>query len=155
MEYFAKLKLVAVCVLALSVLQGCDWVKGRMGMPTADDIAKMRVELHRKDSLEQAAREKALQDSLLNARPKVEAVGGYYVILGSFKDYRNADAFAEYLEKKGYSPRKIELKRDYMMVSLGGNATMQEAAAQIREVWELDLCPDDVWIYDASQGLHK
>lgn len=156
MEYFAKLKYAAVCALAALVLQGCDWVKGQMGMPTSGDIERMKVELLQKEEMErEEARKKALQDSLRNALPEVEAVGGYHVIIGSFKEYGNADALAEQMEKLGYKPQKIELKIGYMMVSLGGHATLQEAVAQMEKVGELDLCPYDVWVYGASQGLHK
>lgn len=156
MEYFAKLRYAAVCTLAVLVLQGCDWVKGQMGMPTSDDIERMKMELLQKEEMKKAeAKERALQDSLRNAVPAVAEVEGYHVIIGSFKEYGNADALAERMEKLGYSPQKIELKIGYKMVSLGSHATLQSAVAQMRQVGENDVCPYDVWVYNAAQGLHK
>ena len=96
MGYFAKYRYVAACICLALVLGGCDWVKGQMGMPTSEDIEKMKLELEQQELLAQqeAAREQRIRDSLkrveeLAAIPKVE---GYYVVLGSFKDHRNAEA---------------------------------------------------------------
>lgn len=155
MEYFAKLRLAVVCALAVLMLQGCDWVKGQMGMPTSDDIARMRMELSQKEELEKAAREKALQDSLAMAVPKAEPVGGYHVVIGSFKDYGNADALVEFVGKMGHSARTIRLKNGYMMVSIGEHATLPEAVAQMRKIEGTEVCPYDVWVYSSAQGLHE
>lgn len=157
MEYFAKLGCVLVCASVLLVLQGCDWVKGQMGMPTSEDIAMMKEELQRKENERlEAERAKAVQDSLLLAAAQAqEAVEGYHVIVGCFRQYENADALVEKLKGMGCTPQKIELKIGYMMVSLGKHETLQGALSQMHKIWVRDDCPLDVWVYDARQNLHE
>ena len=126
-------------------------------MPTSKDIEQMKTELQIKEQqrLEEEARAQRIQDSIRNAEVvKVPALDGYYVVLGSFKDYRNAEALAEFVKKQGYNPVQIPLKNGYMMVSLGQMETLPEAVRMMNDIEQKEECPYDVWIYSARQNLH-
>ena len=160
MVFPAKLKYMALAVVAAFMLTGCDWVKGQLGMPTSEDIAMMKEQLaineaKEQQRLQEEARLKFIEDSLAQAQAQqVQKIEGYHVIIGAFKDYSNADALEKFVFGLGYKPIKIMLKNGYMMVSLGGYATVGEAVAQIRKIESLEVCPYDVWVYPAHKGLH-
>ena len=142
-------------------LAGCDWVKGSLGMPTSEEVAAMKEQLAAREALEQLrlqeeARMKFVEDSLAMAEAarKGQKIEGYHVIIGAFKDYSNADALEKFVKGMGYEPVKIMLKNGYMMVSVGGYGTVEEAVARIRKIESLEVCPYDVWVYPAHKGLH-
>lgn len=157
MEYLAKYKYAVICICAALVMQSCDWVKEKMGMPTSRDIEQMKIELQIKEQqrLEEEARARRIQDSIRNAQTmKVPALEGYYVVLGSFKDYRNAEALEALVKKNGYPAKQVLLKNGFKMVVVGGYGRFGEASRQMEIIGEMDFCPYDMWIYEASQGLH-
>ncbi|MBO5407144.1 MAG: SPOR domain-containing protein [Bacteroidales bacterium] len=159
MGYFSKYRfIVALIIMALS-LQGCDWVKGMVGMPTSEDIARMKLELQQQEEARQqeVARAQRIQDSLQMAAQQAQTneVGGYYVVLGSFKDHRNAEALEKLVKSFGYEPEQILLKNGFMMVAVGGHSTYSGAYRTMEKIGDQDFCPYDMWIYGASQGLHS
>ncbi len=160
MVFPAKLKYMVLAVAAILMLTGCDWIKGQLGMPTSKDIAMMKEQLaineaKEQQRLQEEARLKFIEDSLAQvAAEKGQKIEGYHVIIGAFKDYSNADALEKFVAGLGYKPIKIMLKNGYMMVSLGGYNTVEEAVAQIRKIESLEVCPYDVWVYPAHKGLH-
>ena len=161
MACLSKLKNILCCVAAVLALAGCDWVKGRLGMPTSEDIAIMKEQLEAREALEQMrlqeeARMKFVEDSLaqVEAAGQKQKIEGYHVIIGAFKDYSNAESLEKFVKGLGYEPMKIMLKNGYMMVSVGGYSTVEEAVAQIRKIESLEVCPYDVWVYPAHKGLH-
>lgn len=138
-------------------MQSCDWIKGKMGMPTSEDIERMRIELQIKEQerLQKEAEAQRIQDSIKNAEVvKVPQMEGYYVVLGSFKDYTNAEVLDALVKKMGYSSRQVMLKNGFKMVVTGGYATFREALREMEKIGEKDFCPYDMWIYAASQQLH-
>lgn len=157
---FAKYRYVALGICLSLLLQGCDWVKGQMGMPTSKDIEVMKQELALQQQLKQqeAAREQRVQDSLKRVEemmasvPKVE---GYYVVLGSFKDHRNAQTLENLVKEFGHSAEQILLKNGFMMVAVGGHSTYSQAYRTMEKIGDQDFCPYDMWIYGASQNLHS
>ena len=158
MAYLSKLKNILCCVAAVLALAGCDWVKGSLGMPTSEDIELMKEELQAKQQeILQQQRAAFVEDSLRKVQEQADVkpeIGGYHVIVGSFKDYRNAEALAEFVKKQGYNPVQIPLKNGYMMVSLGQMETLPEAVRMMNDIEQKEECPYDVWIYSARQNLH-
>ena len=161
MAYLPKLKNIFCTAAVVLALTGCDWVKGQLGMPTSEELAVMKEQLAAREAMEQQrlqqeARMKFVEDSLaqVEAARKEEKIEGYHVIIGAFKDYSNADALEKFVKEMGYQPVKIMLKNGYMMVSVGGYGTVEEAVAQIRKIESLEVCPYDVWVYPAHKGLH-
>ena len=154
-------KSLVCCMIALFMFSGCDWVKKQLGMATSEDIAKLKIEMEQKQLREKQIRdsiEAARLDSLAQAQkeiPYARLDKQYYVIMGSFKLISNADIIKAELEKIGYSPVRIALKNGFDMVALAGFDAYSEAKKEITKIEDNDLCPYDVWIYSASQGLHK
>ena len=155
MERFRYI-IVALCIMF--VLQGCDMFRGMLGMPTSEDIELMNEELQAKQQeILQQQRAAFVEDSLRKVQEQADVkpeIGGYHVIVGSFKDYRNAEALAEFVKKQGYNPVQIPLKNGYMMVSLGQMETLPEAVRMMNDIEQKEECPYDVWIYSARQNLH-
>lgn len=149
-------------LLALLLFTGCDWVKKQLGMPTSEDLEKMKMEMEQKE-----LREKQIKDSIEAARlnslrlaqekdiPYSKLDNKYYVIMGSFKEIANADILKAELEKIGYTPVRIALKNGFDMVALAGFDAYGQAVAEISKIEDNDLCPYDVWIYDVEQALHE
>lgn len=159
MKYIAGLRYIVFALVVAFVLQGCDWVRGMMGMPTSDDIERMKVELQQQQDREQAeaVRVQRMQDSIkaVEAEQIARRISGYYVVLGSFKDYRNADALETLVKGKGYAARSIMLKNGYKMVAVGGFNTLSEANREMEKLGENDFGAYDMWVYSAAQELHE
>lgn len=158
MRNMERFKYVAMALCILCVLQGCDMVRGVLGMPTSEDIALMKEELQARQQQEILQQQRAafVEDSIKRAQEaeKKPEIGGYHVIIGSFKEYRNAEQLVEFVKKQGYSPVQIPLKNGYMMVSLGRLETLPEAVKLMQSIEDKEECPYDVWVYSARQNLH-
>ena len=150
--------LVAVCILS-----GCDWVKKQLGMPTSEDVARLKRELDMKelrlrqiqDSIEAVRLDSIKREQEKNLIPYVTLDKKYYIIMGSFKVISNAEMLKANLEKAGYSPIRIALQNGFDMVALAGFNSYPEALQELENIGDNDLCPYDVWIYNVDQNLHK
>ena len=121
---------------------------------------KLEIQQQERERMAQeAARAQMVKDSLaaIEAAAAVQkpAVDGYYVVLGSFKVHKNADALESLVKKHGFPAEKILMKNGYMMVAVGGFSTFSQAHKELEKIGELDFCPYDMWVYGASQGLHE
>ena len=163
MKMSVKIRSFVCMLLAVCVLSGCDWVKKQLGMPTSEDVARLKMELEMNE-----LRQKQIQDSIETARldsikreqeknliPYVTLDKQYYIIMGSFKVISNAETLKANLEKAGYSPVRIALQNGFDMVALAGFNSYPEALEELEKVGDNDLCPYDVWIYNVNQNLHK
>ncbi len=157
-----RLTYISVMLAAVILLQGCDMVRGGLGLPTSDDIEQMKRELLEKEQqelLKQQELERAafVEDSIIQAQQAQQTVApvrGYHVIIGSFKDFRNAQHLADFVATQGYSPLQIPLKNGYMMVSLGEKEHLYEAVQLMESISSKEECPYDVWVYSSKQNLH-
>ena len=156
-----NIRFILAVLAAAFVMQGCDWVRGGLGLPTSEDLARMKDEIaaREKQMILQQQREAFVQDSIAKAEAALlqekVSVEGYHVIIGSFKDYRNAEALVAFVKKQGYNPLQIELKNGYMMVSLGQMETLSAAVKLMEKIEQNEECPYDVWVYSSRQKLHK
>ncbi len=162
MDRIVKYGYIFAALTIFILLQGCDMVRGGLGMPTSEDIALMKkeIELKEQEQLRQQQRMEFVADSIKKAEEELakaneNKVEGYHVVIGSFKDYRNADQLAEFVRKQGYQPQLIPLKNGYMMVTLGAKGSLREAVQQMDGISSKEECPYDVWVYNARQKLHK
>lgn len=155
-------RLFFLCLVLVCLLSGCDRIRGILGMATSGDIEKARKELEEKaaaqrlrDSLERLK----IEDSValhMQARQTDEGLDRrYYIIVGSFKREKNSSSMLAFLKKQGYEPVKIPLKNGYDMVALRGYDAYSAARAEVNKIELQEVCPYDVWIYDAEQKLHK
>lgn len=157
MKFF---KLIITLAAAMMLLTGCDFFRSIAGKPTSKDLERMRQE-----ALEQERRQR-IQDSIDRAkalelaRAEAEAadlpenVGRYHVVVGSFKVEGNAGKMRALLEKNGYTPRVIEFNNGFEVVSVAAYDNYRDALRAMRELMELQFCPEDVWIYDVNQNMH-
>ena len=159
MEYFSKCKYVVLSISVAIILQGCDWIKGQMGMPTSKDIEQMKLELQIKEQQrlhEEAEKARREQDSIMNAaKVAVPQLEGYFVVLGSFKDHRNAHALDSLVRGMGVASQQVLLKNGFKMVVVGSFGTFSAAVREMERIGDMDFCPYDMWVYGASQGLHQ
>lgn len=58
----------------------------------------------------------------------------FHIIAGAFVIEKNANAYMEELQKKGYSPRIILKKNEYSFISLFSYPTFKEANAKYKEL---------------------
>ena len=161
MERIVKYRYIYATLAILILLQGCDMIRGGLGMPTSEDIALMKRELALKEQEQLLKQQRAefVADSIKKAQQEQEKgeenkVEGYHVVIGSFKDHRNADQLAAFVKKQGYKPQLIPLKNGYMMVTLGSNGRLRDAVGQMESILSKEECPYDVWVYWAGKNLH-
>lgn len=144
-------------LLCLCILCSCDGLKHMLGMKTSSEIEQMK-----QMDYELNQRQKMLQDSLAAVEAAESAVAEtpglnkrYYVILGSFKEQSNVDLMVKDAKAFNFNPIVIPCSNGFTMVAASGHSTLPEACSARIKVEELDICPYDIWIYDANQGLHK
>ena len=156
------LRLVSTLLVALMLVTGCDFFRSLVGMPTSEDLEKMKQEaveqarkqreldsVNRVRALEQEKARAAAQENLLD-----ESAGRYHVILGSFKVEGNAEKMYALLEKNGYKPRVIKFNNGFEVVSVAAYDNYRDALRAMNDIMEYQFCPEDVWIYDIRQNMH-
>lgn len=156
------LKLISIFIITTLLFTGCDFFRSIAGKPTSMDLERMKreelekVRQHELDSMAKAqaaieaeAAEKADSDII------DESAGRFHVIFGSFKVDGNAGQLKALLEKKGYSPKIIHFLNGFDVVSVNAYDNYKKAYYRLIELLELDICPDDIWIYDIHQNLHE
>lgn len=80
----------------------------------------------------------------------------FHVVVGSFRDFGNADRMARRLADNGYRPEQLLFKNGLMTVSAGSFPSLQDAQAarsQMRS-GNPNLFPYDTYIYDMSSRRH-
>ncbi len=155
-------RLVSTLLVALMLVTGCDFFRSLVGMPTSEDLEKMKQEaveqarkqreldsVNRVRALEQEKARAAAQENLLD-----ESAGRYHVILGSFKVEGNAEKMYALLEKNGYKPRVIKFNNGFEVVSVAAYDNYRDALRAMNDIMEYQFCPEDVWIYDIRQNMH-
>ena len=152
-------------------LSSCDMFRKLAGRPTAADLNDKRIEMINQELIAHKSiidslklNEKKLLDSVavLNAiiegLPKMQATskfGGlyntelgaaYYVIVGIFKDEKNAITLIDEASEQGYFPTIIKMKNGNNMVALAGSQSFSSALLSLMSVRREDFCPEDAWI---------
>lgn len=181
-----RYKALSLIIPLLFLLGGCDWVRSTLGMPTSQDLDKLRYNAMmakaadsaaaaRKDTIAVTADSLAHADSLssvnqqktensANTQASVPSItqptqkampARFYVIAGSFKEEANAAKMDGYLVKNGVKPVRLLFKNGYIVVASSAHENANEAYAAMRKLLELDFSPEDVWVYDTKQKLHK
>lgn len=154
-------KILSMFLVAVTLLNSCDFFRSLVGKPTSEDLERMRIEAQQKKQREQDSifKAKAYADSLAmaaaaEAQEKMLS-DRFYVILGSFKVPGNAERMYAFLEKNNYTPRSITFKNGFKLVSAASTNSLQEALRIADELLAYEYCPDDVWVYDIRQELHE
>jgi hypothetical protein len=169
-----RYKTLSLIIPLLFLLGGCDWVRSTLGMPTSQDLDKLRYNAMMANAADSAAAKKdtvaitadslAKGDTLASVpvqekagmnQPETATSARFYVIAGSFKEEANAAKMDGYLVKNGVKPVRLLFKNGYIVVASSAHENANEAYAAMRKLLELDFSPEDVWVYDTKQKLHK
>ena len=164
----------SLLTLCLCVLCSCDMFRSLAGRPTSDQIEQRKVlialrqkaEQARLDSLAKA--EKQLADSLaavdsihncgLLVRTPADARGlssiglekKYYVILGTFSERTNADAFSRKLPSEA-EPAIFRLRNGFSVVTACQSDDPVSFYARLSQLRNAKLCSSDAWIFVNGQ----
>jgi hypothetical protein len=163
--------LLALCLCAIC---SCDMFRSLAGRPTSDQIEQKKVlialrekaEQARLDSLQKA--EKHLADSLaaidsirgcgMLVRTPADARGlssvglekKYYVILGTFSERTNADAFLRRFPSEA-QPAIFRLRNGFSVVTACQSDDPQEFFSHLSQLRAQKLISSDAWIYINGQ----
>lgn len=91
----------------------------------------------------------------VSAPAKTSLTNRYYVIIGSFKDHSNSEKMAEYLKSKGITPTIMDFKNGFRVVSTASYSTLGAAFNEMYKLRDQNFGPDDIWVYDVRQNMHK
>lgn len=171
MEILNRTIVMALAVMLLLPLGGCDMFRRLAGRPTAEEIEMMRIEKlkqeeairrHRIDSLAQVQKEKedsiAIMDSLAQMKGTVlnpSDIGGlfttkldsrYYIVVGAFKSRHNAEALFSEVSAEGYNPILVSFRNGFNAIAISPANNLRDAFSSLKSVKAEKFCPDDVWI---------
>ncbi|MCK9625192.1 MAG: SPOR domain-containing protein [Bacteroidales bacterium] len=165
-------KFLVVLFITMTLLSGCDFFRSLLGKPTSEDLELIAYQKEaaanaKADSINNinnniievdtliADNERVVESKSIVKQPSSDFNYRYYVVVGSFKNYANAERFSEILLKKNYDVKNFKFKNGYNMVSIFGSIDYYEAHKKLSEIMESEICPDDIWIYDTAQQLHE
>lgn len=166
--------------MCLLLVCGCDAFRSLAGRPTSADIEQMRAtleareayELWRQDSLAKARAR--LEDSLaalaqldslklekgivkdlsvfrgLSSTMQLE--NRYYVVLGSFKEVRNAEKYRDTIKEAGFEAVVIRFKNGFNSVGVCPTDSPRALLDSMDKLRQEAFCPKDFWILENGQG---
>lgn len=70
----------------------------------------------------------------------------YHIIVGSFKQRKNAEALLLKVQKKGYEPALISFNNGLIAVGLCPSGTIVDVMESLKKVKKEKFCPKDVWV---------
>ena len=180
----SKKSLFILLFFTALTFNSCDWFKARLGMPTSQEL-QIRKEQARQDSIYQAEylkqereQQQRLEDDLFDttaptlldttptpAYTSTPAYTGsttpmnmnrFHVVVGSFRESKNAAGMVRRLTERGYRPAELLFKNGFMVVSAGSYAQLPEAVTALHRIQSADasLCPYDAYVYDMMQRRH-
>ncbi|MFA5325738.1 MAG: SPOR domain-containing protein [Bacteroidales bacterium] len=165
-------RFLVVLLVTMMIISGCDFFRSLLGKPTSEDLELIAYQKEvaakaKADSINNindniikvdtliADNEKVVESKSIVKQPSSDFNYRYYVIVGSFKNYANAERFSKILLKKNYDVKNFKFKNGYNMVSILGSVDYHEANKKLNEMLESEICSDDIWIYDTAQQLHE
>lgn len=160
-------KLIILLATVLTVT-GCDWLRSQLGMATSQELEELKMERIREETAqrEKDSLEKVVADSLAMTADSIETekepgsasldeTKRFHVILGSFKVHSNSERMAENLRKKGYEPVVFSFYNGFEAVSVCSYDNVTSAFNAMYRLLDEGFGPDDIWVYDIRQNLHK
>lgn len=157
-----RIGVTAALLSSFLLITGCDAVKSFFGVPTAAEVENLKkleqmeaLKKKREDSIARAREDSLLAAGSMQADSMKTAAGRFMIIVGSFKEVQNAPNMMKRLQDMGYEPETIRFENGFDVVSVYSTDSYGEACMKMREVMETPFCPEDIWIYDRTSGLHK
>jgi hypothetical protein len=150
-------KLLIPMLLVTLILSSCQFFQGFLKEESVDTLAAWeakqdsinKVEMQKAKKIEEArlAKERAIQDSLLQLQQN-----RFHVIIGSFKVPTNADVFQQSVASMGFSSARIvESPNGFRMVSVAAFDTYSKAFTEIRRINQGKEEPMELWVYEANR----
>lgn len=167
--------IVFIALIMCSLLVcGCDAFRSLAGRPTSADIEQMRAtleareayEIWRQDSLAKAKayledslaalaqldtlkREKGIVKDLSVFRglsSTMQLDNRYYVVLGSFKEARNAEKYRDTIMEAGFDAVVIRFKNGFNSVGVCPTDNPRTLLDSMEKLRQESFCPKDFWI---------
>jgi len=143
-----------VIVLSLLVIlgSGCDM----FGKKKREEQARIEAQ-RKKDSIADAQKkakalelkkqkeEQARKDSIRKAEEERKKMYKFHIIVGSFKTPKYAEAYNDFISKKGYQTEMLTNSYNFKMVSIGGFKSWKEAVVELKKARE--AIEPNSWIY--------
>ena len=171
-----KRTFIIVLALILLCTSSCDFVRTLAGRPTTAQVEQLRLEQLAAEEARQQARldsmarvekqmadslaalEAHLLDSLSQANGTIlnpAKMGGlfttklnsrYHIIVGAFRERRNAEKLFRKVEAAGFTPTLISFRNGYNVVGIYPSNTLADAYQNLLKAKAEPFCPSDVWI---------
>lgn len=164
-------KSVILSLLSAAVLVcGCDFFRTLAGRPTGGEIEEKRAAIGRVEREAEQARldsvraaEKAAADSLA-AAALADSLGmkvlslselggaeggmasGYVIVVGSFRDGRNAEGMAARVSETGYAASVMKFANGMSAVVVEPCSRLADVVESYLKVKSEKFCPEDAWI---------
>lgn len=166
--------LTVLLLAALLCTGGCDVFRKLAGRPASTEIEAARTAIEaekaarRADSLKNASLMEAKADSVSAVRLldslrvnviNSSVMGGvisagdvpeYHIVVGSFRNMKNADALLEKVKASGYSASILRLGNGYSAVSACSSASIGDIADAYVRISGESFCPREAWILKNS-----
>ena len=156
------IRIASVLALVVMLVSGCDFFRAMVGKPTSEDMERMRIQKEKQARKEREQDSLAKVQQMLLEQQRAQALenslsntGRYHIVLGSFKVADNAQKMNEEIVRRGYTPRIITFNNGFEVVSVAHYDNYFKALKEMEKIQEWDICPEDIWIYDLQQNLHK
>ena len=155
--------IILSCSMLLS-LNSCEWFNTAiLGKPSKAEIARrIKVENARKDSLAKVEQARLAQLEEERQRQeeaeRIEALRNqrYHVVFGCFKVPSNAERMVALLESNGHTPIVLNFANGFSCVSIQSFSDIHTAFNAMNSFMRTtSYCPEDVWVYDSTFGLHR
>jgi hypothetical protein len=140
--------MLSIILFLVIGLTGCDWFNTNILGKSNKEPAKEKIaEIENLDSIRNAER---IKYEALMAKEQEQAeeqvYKPYHIIVGAFEEIRNADNMFNLFKSHGYNPVLFNYG-GLTHVSAVSFATFQEASIALRNMLNLDYCPEEAWIF--------
>ena len=160
--------LTVILLAALFCTGGCDVFRKLAGRPASPEIEAARTaieELHvqvwialveaKADSVSavrllDSLRVNVINSSVMGGVISAGDVPEYHIVVGSFRNMKNADALLEKVKASGYSASILRLGHGYSAVSACSSASIGDIADAYVRISGESFCPREAWILKNS-----
>lgn len=148
-------RLVLLAFVTVFLLSSCDYLKRKGIFGSKKEMVKTIEQLQKElqeDSIKYAAEIEKIKldaqariDSILNGSKQEDPYQNYYVIIGGFRNAKNAETLSIKTSEMGYNSLIIDARNGFQLVSAYGGDEMQATISMLHEV-QAKINPD-AWIY--------
>ncbi|MBP5210449.1 MAG: SPOR domain-containing protein [Bacteroidales bacterium] len=152
-------KFFLILLAGCTLVSGCDTVRSFFGMPTSEDLQRLRIE---QAAVKEAAVAEPAVDSVQIVKEEPKAAVNedltlaqldkpYYVALGMFSQPSNAEKLASQLVDSGFDALKVHRPSGKILVLTCGSDSYQEVIAKRTDLLLQPFCPTDAAVYENTR----